>query len=82
MPDLTMEVIGWTGGVLLICAYAMVSFERLSARGAVFQGLNLAGSLMVGANAAWHWAWPLTAVNVIWIGVGFGAFIRMRRASP
>jgi hypothetical protein len=30
-----MEVCGWMGELVLICAYAMVSFERISARVAV-----------------------------------------------
>jgi hypothetical protein len=79
MPAMTMEVCGWIGGLVLISAYAMASFGRVSARGAVFQCLNLAGSLMLAANSAWHQAWPSTAVNVIWIGVGIGALIRVQR---
>jgi hypothetical protein len=69
------------GGFVLICAYVMVSFGKTSARGAAFQCLNLAGSLMLAANSAWHHAWPSASVNLIWIGVGIGALARGRKCN-
>lgn len=75
-----MEAYGWIGGVALISAYALVSFGKISAQGAAFQWLNLAGSLMLAANSAWHHAWPSASVNLIWIGVGIAALLRGRRA--
>jgi len=79
MLSLLMEVCGWTGGLVLISAYALVSFARISATGVVFQCLNLAGSLMLAANSAWHHAWPSVSVNLIWLGVGLGALLRRHR---
>lgn len=76
MISLAMEVGGWMGGFLLISAYGMVSFGKISARGAFFQSLNLAGSFLLAANSAWHHAWPSVSVNLIWIGVGLGALVR------
>lgn len=76
MMVVAMELEGWTGGLLLICAYATVSFGKISARGGVFQCLNLAGSLMLAANSAVHHAWPSASVNLIWIGVGIAALLR------
>jgi hypothetical protein len=81
MLAVAMEVCGWLGGLVLICAYAMVSFERISARGGVFQALNLVGSLMLASNSAWHHAWPSVSVNLIWIGVGVGALLRGRHSD-
>jgi hypothetical protein len=76
--SMAMEVGGWVGGFVLILAYAMVSFGKMSPRGAVFQSLNLAGSLMLAANSGWHRAWPSVSVNLIWIAVGAGALLRGR----
>jgi hypothetical protein len=73
---LSMELCGWIGGLLLICAYALVSFGRISPRGGVFQSLNLAGSLMLAGNSAFHHAWPSVSVNLIWIAVGAGALMK------
>jgi len=76
MQSISIELCGWTGALALIVAYALVSFERITARGPIFQLLNLAGSLMMAANSAWHHAWPSAAVNLIWISVGLGALAR------
>ena len=73
-----VEVCGWFGGLLLIGAYAMVSFGRITAQGKEFQGMNLLGSLMMAANSAWHHAWPSVGVNFIWIGVGVISLARER----
>jgi len=73
-----MEVCGWFAGFVLIFAYAMVSFGKISAQGTAFQCLNLIGSLMLAANSAWHHAWPSASVNLIWIGVGIAALARCR----
>jgi hypothetical protein len=75
---MTMEVCGWLGALMLIWAYAMASFGRITAQGKVFQGLNLLGSLTMAANSAWHHAWPSADVNLIWIGVGVVALLRGR----
>lgn len=76
MFAIAIEVCGWTGGLVLILAYALVSFARISARGALFQILNLGGSILLAANAAWHHALPSACVNLIWIAVGVGALAR------
>ena len=81
MLAVVMDVCGWTGGLLLISAYALVSFGRISAQGAAFQSLNLIGSLMLAANSVWHGAWPSASVNLIWIGVGIAALLRDPRAG-
>jgi hypothetical protein len=74
--SLEMEVCGWLGGIVLICAYALVSFGRIQASGILFQFLNLAGSLMLAINSAWHHAWPSAVVNLVWLAVGVGALMR------
>ncbi len=82
MLVMTMDMGGWSGGLVLICAYAMVSFGKISPRSTAFQCLNLAGSLMLAANSAWHHAWPSASVNLVWIGVGIGALVRRSRFDP
>lgn len=82
MPGLGVELCGWLGGAVLISAYALVSFGRIAATGVMFQFLNLAGSVLLAANSAWHHAWPSVSVNLIWIGVGIGALLRGIARKP
>lgn len=75
----TVEICGWMGGITLVFAYAIVSSGRITARGRIFQWLNIAGSLMLSANSGWHHAWPSVALNLVWIGVGASALARSLR---
>jgi hypothetical protein len=47
-----MEVDGWLGGIILICAYAMVSFGKVTPRGVAFQSLNVTGSAMLALTSS------------------------------
>src|SRR5690348_1504459 len=58
---------GWVGAVALLAAYAMLSFRRLSARSAMYQGLNIFGSFLLIINTGFHGAYPSATVNLIWI---------------
>lgn len=70
-------VVGWAGAVLLLTAYLLVSSGRLDGDGAAYQGLNVLGSLGLGAAAACGGVWSSVALNGIWAGVGVGALVRV-----
>jgi hypothetical protein len=78
----TIDALGWLGMLLYVVAYALVSSGRLDGRSGRFQGLNIAAALLVGANAAYHGAYPSFAVNVVWFSIGLftvGGLRRRRR---
>ncbi len=52
MLAFAMEVDGWLGGIILICAYAMVSFGKVTPRGVAFQSLNVTGSAMLALTSS------------------------------
>jgi hypothetical protein len=70
---------GWVGALLVIAAYGLVSFDRLSAASMRYQALNIAGSILLIANTAWHAAWPSAFVNLIWAGIALIAVARRPR---
>ena len=75
-----IDTIGWIGAALLLLAYAMVSYKRLSGDSVRFQLLNLAGGLLLAVNSGYHGALPSVVVNAVWIVIGVGALVRARRA--
>lgn len=81
---LWMEVVGWVGGALILAAYFMLSAGKLDAKSPAYQWLNVVGALGFIANSSWNGAWPSAALNVIWVGIGVVALIRIfgRRAEP
>jgi hypothetical protein len=81
MTAFLVDGAGWIGAALVIIAYALVSFHRLSATTVSYQALNLAGSLLLIINTAWHAAWPSAVVNVVWAAIAILAVTR-RPATP
>ena len=76
--DLILDAVGWLGAGCLLLAYALLSLGRLRPRVA-YQLLNLAGAVGLGVNTAYHQAWPSTAVNLVWLGIGMAAIVRLAR---
>lgn len=77
--SLLMEAIGWTGAILVLAAYWLVSAGKADARSGTYQSLNIGGALGLVTNSAWNGAIPSAVVNVIWIGIGVYAVMRSRR---
>jgi len=74
--DLIIGIIGWTGTILLLGAYALLTARKLSATGAVYQTMNLVGGLALMVNTAYYSAWPSAALNLVWFGIGLVGLIR------
>ena len=78
--NILIDIIGWIGAVLLLLAYALVSYKRLPGDSVRFQLLNLAGGLLLAVNSGYHGALPSVVVNAVWIVIGILALVRARRA--
>ncbi len=75
--DILMEVVGWIGGTLILAGYFLLTNGKLDARSPTYQWLNVVGALGFIANSGWNGAWPSAALNVIWVGIGVVALIRI-----
>lgn len=76
-----INVVGWTGMALLICAYVLVTAGRLLGTGSAFQLMNLVGGLFLMLNSAYYSAWPSAALNLVWFFVGTFGLLRLRRRA-
>ena len=72
-----MEVVGWIGGALILAGYFLLSAGKLDARSPAYQWLNVIGAAGFIANSGWNGAWPSAVLNVIWVGIGVVALIRI-----
>jgi hypothetical protein len=81
--DLFMEVVGWIGALLILAAYGLLSAGKLDARSPAYQWLNVIGAVGFILNSGWNGAWPSAALNVVWVGIGLVALVRIfgRRAE-
>ena len=68
-----MEIAGWTGAVLVLGAYILVTLGRLTGHSPGFQWMNLAGAAGILLNGWWHGALPSATLNLIWMLFAAGA---------
>ena len=76
---IAVEVIGWAAAILILAAYALLSFGKLEARGRVYQGMNVLGAAGFIVNSGYHGALPNAALNVVWVAVGLVTLWNVRR---
>ncbi|MEO5808670.1 MAG: hypothetical protein ABIR51_01085 [Sphingomicrobium sp.] len=74
---LWMEVVGWIGGALILTAYGMLTAGKLDAKSPAYQWMNVVGAAGFIANSSWNGAWPSAVLNIIWVGIGVVALIRI-----
>ena len=75
---LAIEIIGWTGTVLLITGFLLNTLEILGPRSLPYLLLNLFGAAGVGANAYVHRTYPAMAIEAMWAliaAVGIGRYV-------
>jgi phosphoglycerol transferase MdoB-like AlkP superfamily enzyme len=76
-----VDIVGWIAAVELITAYALISYKKVDADSALFQWLNLTGSIFLIVNTYYYHAYPSTIVNVFWLFIAFFALIRIMRKT-
>lgn len=68
-----VDVLGWMGALLLLGAYALISFKKIEGNSLIFQLMNIFGSVFLVVNTYYYGAWPSTLVNLIWILIAMSA---------
>lgn len=81
MLEIAIEIAGWTGAVLVLLAYVLVSTGRLEGRSVAFQLLNLVGALGFIVNTGWHGAIPSMALNIVWSAMALYTLVRTGPSS-
>ena len=77
---LAVDLIGWTGALLIIGAYALLSAGRIRAESALYHLMNILGAAGFVVNSGWNGALPSAAMNVVWMGIGAYALFQRRTA--
>lgn len=75
-----VEAVGWIGAVLILAAYGLLTAGKLTSRDVAYQLMNVVGAAGFIVNSAWNGAWPSAILNVIWVGIGVVALMRMALA--
>jgi hypothetical protein len=73
------DSLGWIGAVLLLLAYALVSFKKIAPDSFFYQGSNAAASVLLAVNTLYHRAYPSSFVNIIWAVIAIFAILMIYR---
>lgn len=80
-----VSIVGWAGTALVLAAYTLNALGRIPLTGWLYPTMNVAGGAGLIVNAFSNDAWPLVALNAVWIvvgAVGLIAFLRARAPKP
>lgn len=68
--NLLINILGWTGSILYLLAYALVSAKKIVGDSLLYQGMNIvAGVLLVIYTLALN-AYATTGLNAVWVAIG------------
>ncbi|PIR74659.1 MAG: transporter [Candidatus Magasanikbacteria bacterium CG10_big_fil_rev_8_21_14_0_10_47_10] len=71
------EIIGWYGTVAIITAYALLSFDFLSAKSLLYQILNATGALGIVYISFRKKAYQPGVLNIVWAVIASIALLQI-----
>ena len=71
MPiNLIINILGWTGSVLYLLAYALVSLKKTEGDSILYQGMNIGAGILLVIYTVYLGAFATTALNAAWVAIG------------
>ena len=75
--EIAVEVAGWTGALLILAAYLLLSMGKLNGQSPLYQWMNVVGAAGFVVNGWWHGAIPSASLNILWLIIGGVALWRI-----
>jgi hypothetical protein len=69
-PKLFIDTLGWTGSILYLLAYALVSLKKTQGDSLLYQGLNIGAAILVVIYTLSLGAYATSGLNAVWIAIG------------
>lgn len=74
--SLLIHILGWTGSVLFLLAYALVSLKKIEGDSLAYQGMNIIGGIFLVIYTFTLEAYATTGLNAVWVAIGLFALGR------
>jgi hypothetical protein len=68
--QLLINILGWTGSMLYLLAYALVSLKKAEGDSVLYQGMNICAGILLVIYTYTLGAYATTALNVVWAAIG------------
>jgi hypothetical protein len=79
MPKLLIDIIGWSGSLMVILAYGLNSYQRIQSDSWSFLLLNFIGGICLIIYSVYYTAYANTFINVVWVMIAIPAIIRLMK---
>ena len=68
--SLLIQILGWTGSILYLLAYALVSLKKADGDSLLYQGMNIVAGVFLVIYTFSLDAFATTGLNAVWIAIG------------
>jgi len=71
MPtSILINILGWTGSILFLLAYALVSAKKTEGDSVLYQGMNIVAGIFLVIYTLTLEAYATMALNAVWAIIG------------
>jgi hypothetical protein len=68
--SILIQILGWTGSVLYLLAYALVSLKKTDGDSLLYQGINIVAGVFLVIYTLSLEAYATTGLNAVWVAIG------------
>lgn len=68
--NLMIDLLGWTGSILSLLAYTLVSMKKTAGDSLLYQGMNIVAGFLLIAYTLYLGAYATTGLNAVWTAIG------------
>ena len=68
--NIIINILGWTGSILYLFAYALVSLKKTQGDSVLYQGMNIVAGILLVVYTLSLGAYATTGLNVVWVAIG------------
>lgn len=69
-PKILVDILGWSGSILYLFAYALVSLKKTEGDSVLYQGMNIFAGILLVIYTLYLGAYATTGLNAVWVAVG------------
>jgi len=68
--NLLIEILGWTGSILYLLGYTLVSLKKTDGDSILYQGINIVAGVSLVIYTLSLEAYATTGLNAVWVAIG------------
>lgn len=77
--EIFVQISGWIGMVLILGAYFLISRKMVDSQSYTYHLVNLFGAIGLIINTYYQEAWPVVALNTVWVAIAVSTLIKIRQ---